>query len=67
MLKSPEHAHRVFGMIEDNPSVSVLGLNDDIESGYEEVKEIMNRWFELRWPRKAVWERGWDPVKDKLS
>jgi 3-O-alpha-D-mannopyranosyl-alpha-D-mannopyranose xylosylphosphotransferase len=65
MLKSPEHANRVFKMIQDNNEVSVLGLNDDIETGYEEVKEIMNRWFEFRWPRRAVWERDWDPVEDK--
>ncbi|ORY21754.1 hypothetical protein BCR39DRAFT_553054 [Naematelia encephala] len=67
MLKSPEHADQVFGMIQDNPSVSILGLNDDIEEGYEEVVEKMNAWFELRWPRKAVWERGWDPIADILD
>ncbi|WWC86667.1 uncharacterized protein L201_001544 [Kwoniella dendrophila CBS 6074] len=66
MLKSAEHAHRVFKMIQDNPKVSILGLNDDIEKDYDEVKDIMEEWFEMRWPRKAVWERGWDPVKDKL-
>ncbi|WWD07409.1 3-O-alpha-D-mannopyranosyl-alpha-D-mannopyranose xylosylphosphotransferase [Kwoniella europaea PYCC6329] len=67
MLKSAEHAHRVFKMIQDNPRVSILGLNDDIEQDYAEVKGIMLDWFTLRWPRKAVWERGWDPVKDKLE
>ncbi|WRT64545.1 3-O-alpha-D-mannopyranosyl-alpha-D-mannopyranose xylosylphosphotransferase [Kwoniella shivajii] len=67
MLKSAEHAHRVFKMIQDNPQVSILGLNDDIEEDYEEVKDIMQEWFELRWPKKAVWERDWDPVKDKLE
>nr|XP_018999326.1 uncharacterized protein I203_08102 [Kwoniella mangroviensis CBS 8507]OCF62787.1 hypothetical protein I203_08102 [Kwoniella mangroviensis CBS 8507] len=67
MLKSAEHAHRVFKMIQDNPRVSILGLNDDIEQDYDEVKGIMLDWFTLRWPRKAVWERGWDPVKDKLE
>ncbi|KAK8847626.1 hypothetical protein IAR55_005485 [Kwoniella newhampshirensis] len=65
MLKSAEHAHRVFKMIQDNPKVSILGLNDDIEEDYEEVKGIMEEWFELRWPRKAVWERDWDPIKDR--
>ncbi|WWD21714.1 hypothetical protein CI109_106201 [Kwoniella shandongensis] len=65
MLKSAEHAHRVFKMIQDNPAVSILGLNDDIEQDYDEVKDIMEEWFELRWPRKAVWERGWDAVKDR--
>ena len=67
MLKSPEHATRVFHMIQDNPQVSILGLNDDIEEDYDQVKDIMTRWFEFRWPRKAVWERGWDPVNDSLG
>ncbi|WVW78190.1 hypothetical protein I302_100141 [Kwoniella bestiolae CBS 10118] len=67
MLKSAEHAHRVFKMIQDNSRVSILGLNDDIEEDYDEVKDIMLDWFELRWPKKAVWERGWDPVKDRLE
>lgn len=52
-------------MIQDNPRVSILGMNDDIESDYDEVKRLMNEWFEMRWPRKAVWEREWDPVKDR--
>ncbi|WWC59711.1 uncharacterized protein I303_102273 [Kwoniella dejecticola CBS 10117] len=67
MLKSAEHAHRVFKMIQDNSQVSILGLNDDIEEDYDEVKDIMQGWFEMRWPKKAVWERGWDPVSDKLE
>jgi len=66
MLKSPDHANRVFKMIQDNAEVSVLGLNDDIEIDYEEVKGIMNRWFEFRWPKKAVWERDWHPVIDGI-
>jgi len=53
-------------MIQDNAEVSVLGLNDDIEIDYEEVKGIMNRWFEFRWPKKAVWERDWHPVIDGI-
>lgn len=65
MLKSADHAQRVFKMIQDNPRVSILGMNDDIESDYDEVKRLMNEWFEMRWPRKAVWEREWDPVKDR--
>ncbi|EIW71073.1 hypothetical protein TREMEDRAFT_67553 [Tremella mesenterica DSM 1558] len=67
MLRSPEHANKVFSMIQDNPSVSILGLNDDIEEGYDVVKEIMGRWFEFRWPKKAVWERTWDSVVDSVE
>ncbi|WWC68199.1 uncharacterized protein I206_102122 [Kwoniella pini CBS 10737] len=67
MLKSEEHANRVFKMIQENSKVSILGLNDDIEENYEKVKEIMQNWFELRWPKKAVWERDWDPIIDKLE
>ncbi|RSH79984.1 Xanthine phosphoribosyltransferase 1 [Apiotrichum porosum] len=60
MLKDPNHALKVFNdMLDKNPKVSILGLNDDIERGYEEVRKIMNRWFESRWPEKNVWERGW--------
>ena len=55
-------------MIQDFPQqVSILGLNDDIEEDYDQVKELMNKWFEFRWPRKAVWERDWDPIRDSLD
>jgi len=67
MLKSPDHAERVFKMIEDNPEVSILGLNDDIEEGYDTVVQIMDKWFSFRWPKKAVWERSWDPNRDRLE
>lgn len=66
MMKSAEHAGRVFGMIQSDPRVSILGLNDDIESEYDTVKTIMTGWFQYRWPRKAVWEKGWDPEKDEI-
>ncbi|OWZ34687.1 hypothetical protein C355_05358 [Cryptococcus neoformans Th84] len=67
MMKSAEHARRVFRMIQGDPKVSILGMNDDIESDYDEVRGLMNEWFEMRWPRKAVWERDWDPVKDRYN
>lgn len=54
-------------MIQGDPKVSILGMNDDIESDYDEVRGLMNEWFEMRWPRKAVWERDWDPVKDRYN
>lgn len=40
-------------------------MNDDIEFDYDEVKCLMNEWFEMRWLRKVVWERDWDFVKDR--
>lgn len=68
MLKSLEHATRVFAMIQDFPKkVSTIGLNDDIEEDYDQVKNLMRQWFDFRWPRKAVWERDWDMVKDRLQ
>lgn len=66
MLKSPDHARRVFQSIDKNQNIAALGLNDDIEAEYEEVAGIMNEWFESRWPRKAVWERDWDPIRNML-
>ncbi len=68
MLKSLKHAKSVFTMVENFPQgVSILGLNDDIEEDYDQVKDIMDQWFEFRWPRKAVWERDWDPERDGLD
>lgn len=58
MLKTAEHAGSVFAMIQADPRVSILGLNDDIVSDYETVKMIMKAWFEHRWPKAAPWERG---------
>jgi 3-O-alpha-D-mannopyranosyl-alpha-D-mannopyranose xylosylphosphotransferase len=57
MLRTADQAIKVFRMINSNPSVSILGLNDDIESGYDQVVRTMNDWFESRWPEKAPWER----------
>lgn len=62
MLFDPTHAREVFGALDADPTVSILGLNDDIDSDYEGVKGIMNEWFERRWPKKLAWERGWDPA-----
>lgn len=59
MLKDPDHARRVFhDILDKNRAVTALGLNDDIERGYEEVRGIMGNWFESRWPEKAIWERS---------
>jgi len=57
MLKSPDQTRNVFRAIDSNPRVSILGLNDDIEAGYDEVVDIMGGWFESRWKTKAAWER----------
>jgi 3-O-alpha-D-mannopyranosyl-alpha-D-mannopyranose xylosylphosphotransferase len=51
-------------MIEANPRISILGLNDDIDEDYEETRNVMNSWFDFGWPRKPVWERGWDVTVD---
>lgn len=59
MLKDPTHARKVVKMIDDNPKVSILGMNDDIIKGYDEVKATINEWFNSRWPTPAVWERAW--------
>ena len=66
MLLNPDHATQVFKMIDQNPLVSILGLNDDIDRDYEATVAIMNDWLERKWPRKAVWERGWHPIRDRL-
>ncbi|KAL1407040.1 Xanthine phosphoribosyltransferase 1 [Vanrija albida] len=59
MLKDPAHARKVVKMIEDNPKVSIMGMNDDIIKGYDEVRATINDWFNKRWPAPAVWERAW--------
>ena len=58
MLKTPDGARRQFNIIDADRSVSILGLNDDIEMGYDQVVGIMRDWFEGRWPDKAPWERS---------
>jgi 3-O-alpha-D-mannopyranosyl-alpha-D-mannopyranose xylosylphosphotransferase len=55
MLKKPDIAQRIFDQI-DRSQVTVLGINDDIEEGYDEIKDMMGKWFEKRWPEPAVWE-----------
>jgi 3-O-alpha-D-mannopyranosyl-alpha-D-mannopyranose xylosylphosphotransferase len=57
MLTTPDHAVRVFNMINNHPRVSILGLNDDIVQGYDQIVAMMGAWFESKWPTKAAWER----------
>lgn len=58
MLKDPEQTRTTLSAVDDRKSVSVLGLNDDIENGEEDVKEILNEWMKRRWPQPAPWERS---------
>ena len=53
------NARGTFRDIDAARGASFLGLNDDIEWEYETVRKLMGEWFEKRWPKKAVWERGW--------
>lgn len=59
MATSPSHVSKAFGMVDSDPSVALLGLNDDIVIAYERTKEIMGDWFQGRWPNPAVWEKEW--------
>lgn len=58
-LFNPSHTAQVFESLDADRRVSILGLNDDIDSGYDEVKALMGKWLESRWPRKLPWERGY--------
>jgi 3-O-alpha-D-mannopyranosyl-alpha-D-mannopyranose xylosylphosphotransferase len=57
MLVDPNQTDSVFKAIDRNPRVSILGLNDNINSGYDLVADRMGEWFESRWGQKAAWER----------
>jgi len=58
MLKAPDNAKKIFEeSLDKNRDVAILGLNDDIELGYDKVKKMMNDWFDSRWPEPAAWER----------
>lgn len=56
MLKKPDQARKVFNQL-DRSTVTILGINDDIEDGYPEVRKMMGEWFESRWSEPTVWER----------
>jgi 3-O-alpha-D-mannopyranosyl-alpha-D-mannopyranose xylosylphosphotransferase len=58
MLRNPDQARKTFDdSLDKNRQVSILGLNDDIDKGYDEVRGLMNKWFNSRWPEPNVWER----------
>lgn len=59
MLKDPQHTRKTLADLERRKSVSLLGLNDNVESGEVEVKRALNEWFEKRWPQPAPWERSY--------
>lgn len=56
MALSPEHIRRVFDAIDSDPSISILGINDNIDHEYDTTRGLMTDWFEKRWPDKAAWE-----------
>jgi len=57
MLRNPTQTRDVLRAINSRPGVSILGLNDDIDSGYEEVVNIIGEWFDEKWKEKAAWEK----------
>lgn len=59
MLTDAAQARRAFAQLAHAPDVAILGLNDNIEDGYDEVKDTMEAWMRARWPQPAVWERAW--------
>ncbi len=59
MLVGDRHADGVFKLLDSNRHVSILGMNDDIATNYEMTRDLMLRWFESRWSKPAVWEKGW--------
>ncbi|GMK56901.1 hypothetical protein CspeluHIS016_0307410 [Cutaneotrichosporon spelunceum] len=54
-LKNPAQAEESLREVESN--AAVLGLNDNVDDGPGEVKDVLGRWFENRWPVPAAWER----------
>jgi 3-O-alpha-D-mannopyranosyl-alpha-D-mannopyranose xylosylphosphotransferase len=57
-VQTPGNAGDIFNAIDRDRGITILGINDDIESGYDEVVEKMAKWFDSRWPDKALWERS---------
>lgn len=59
MLKNAEGVKKSLKQIDDSNSVAILGLNDDIEKDYSDIRSMVNQWFHKKWPRPAIWERAW--------
>ncbi|ORX35916.1 hypothetical protein BD324DRAFT_629532 [Kockovaella imperatae] len=59
-LLGPGGAKSTFRTLDRSATLAFVGINDDIVTGYEDVRRQMGEWFEKKWPAKAVWERGWD-------
>lgn len=57
MLKDAEQVREALVAVDGDTSAAALGLNDNIDREFEEIKEGLEVWFEGRWPLPAPWER----------
>ena len=56
IIYNEDTAHQQFDQMDGNPNISLSAINDDIKEKFEEVDEVMRRWFKKRWPIPAAWE-----------
>lgn len=57
MLKDASQTRTSLATIDQARLAAALGLNDNIENDFTEIKQKLVRWFESKWPVPAPWER----------
>ena len=61
MLESPAQTREILAQLDKDSETAILGLNDNIVEGYDEVASMLQTWFETRWSKPAKWEAGSHP------
>lgn len=57
MISDTVSAAQACSAIEEDSSVSMLGLNDNVLYESAETSRVLAEWFHSRWPEKGWWER----------
>lgn len=55
-MKYADKVQSELSKIDGNRKLSMLALNDDIADDGERIDDIVQTWFEKRWPSKEEWE-----------
>lgn len=58
MVTDHASAAKACDAIDQDPSASMLGLNDNALYESAETDRVLAEWLHNRWPDKGWWERG---------
>lgn len=56
IITDPQGAERDTQLIDQDESLAIICVNDDVAEDDDQVREILGQWMGSRWNRSASWE-----------